>query len=326
MTDQKLITFRPEEVEAIRARYCNPELQGKALDATEFAAYIAMCERYGAHPLRGQIIPTKFFNKTDKNDDRRGYWQVTYITTLDFMLVAAHRTGEFAGMDEPKVFFDEKEPSKYPVFGTACVYRLVQGHVSKFPSGEVYWDEIYGTNTQRYSAMQAKMPRTFMGKCAMAKALRFGFPVECGSLYISGEVQDQAPDEAPQPSGVREVPQQVAAEQPKAESQPKPKTFGKNDLIAMVVDWSGCHPDEGLSETKKLVAACGMKAKPSDPEYQDFCRRVAEAMDAGIAFEDFKGPQEDVQRHEPDPEPATQPQQTRGRRPVTTQSEDPFEP
>jgi phage recombination protein Bet len=324
MTDQKLITFRPEEVEAIRARYCNPELKGKALDNTEFAAYIAMCERYGAHPLRGQIIPTKFWVGTDKNDNSKGYFQVTYITTLDFMLVAAHRTGEFAGMDEPRVNFDEKEPSKYPVFGTACVYRLVQGHVSKFPSGEVYWDEIYGTNTQRYSAMQAKMPRTFMGKCAMAKALRFGFPVECGSLYISGEVQDQVPDDTPQPSGVREVPQQQPVEQPNPDAKPKQRTFGKNDLIAMVVDWSGCHPDEGLSETKKLVAACNMRAKPSDPEYQDFCRRVAEAMDNGINYDDFKGPTEEVHQHPPEHEPNQQ--QSKSRKPVTTQSEDPFEP
>ena len=67
-----------------------------------------------------------------------------------------------------------------------------------------------------------------------------------------------------------------------------------------------------------------MRAKPSDPEYQDFCRRVAEAMDNGINYDDFKGPTEEVHQHPPEHEPNQQ--QSKSRKPVTTQSEDPFEP
>jgi phage recombination protein Bet len=292
-----LITFTPSEIEAIRAKWQDNALGPKALTDIECDGAIDMCRRYGAHPLRNQIVPTKF------RDRDSGKVTLTYIVTIDLMRAAAHRTGAFAGLDD---FEHEYTKEGSLVSSRTKAYRLVQGQRCPFP-GTAIWDELF---TER-GLMAGKMPITWIDKCAESAALRRAFPLECGGLYVREEFRQAASDfgefPEPKPSTVREVPQAapvtmqqaMAATGPNAEAKPAeriktevpaPRAFTKDDLLQMVGGWSGAHPEQHLTIVKDLVASKGLKGvKPSDQRFQDFCLSVETAIDAGVAFAEFVG-------------------------------------
>lgn len=286
-----LISFSDAEVNAIRAKWQDKALSNKALTDVECDGGIDLCRRYGAHPLRNQMIPMKFFDRDQKQST------LTWITSIDMMRVGAHRTGLFAGMDD----FEREYTDQGSLIGCRThVYRMVGGVRCSFP-GVAVWDELFSEK----GLMAKKMPLTWIDKCAEASGLRRAFPLECGNLYLREEMKQAAADageedSAPPPTS-REVPQRPDKTTTMVATDPKPPAttpppaakaalFVKGDLVAMVGRWSGAHQDEHLEVTKRLVESKGLKGVQSkDERFQAFCASVRDAMEAGVVYADFAG-------------------------------------
>lgn len=280
-----LINFSQAEIAAIRAKWQDANLKNKALTEEECDGGIDLCRRYGAHPLRNQMIPMKYFDKDS------GRFTLTWITSIDMMRVGAHRTGAFAGMDD----FEREYVDGRVVESKTHVYRIVQGLRCPFPGGAV-WDELFSEK----GLMARKMPLTWIDKCAEASGLRRAFPLECGNLYLREEVKQaaieggEADEEAPPTS--RAVPTKGpdnALPTGQASGQASPDTdHNMTTVTAMVRDWSGCQPEEALERTKEALKASGLAkgGKTSSPEFQNACRRIADAIGLGREFRDYVSP------------------------------------
>lgn len=118
--------------------------------------------------------------------------------------ITAHRTGEFAGIDEP-VYGPEKEfvfthPNSksvlwkrtLPAWCKVTVYRLVNGVKQAFTSEPIYFDEFVGIKDNQPNGQWDKRPRYMMAKCAKSAALRMAFPEETGSMPTAEEMEGQS--------------------------------------------------------------------------------------------------------------------------------------
>jgi len=126
----------------------------------------------------------------------------------------AARTGEWAGMDEPKwgpeitrtfqgqvkefdrksrkeVWRDVEVTLRFPEWCSVTVYRMVHGHRSPFTE-PVFWLETYATRSKWVelpNSMWERRPRGQIIKCAKAASLRAAFPEELGSQYAAEEME-----------------------------------------------------------------------------------------------------------------------------------------
>jgi len=151
---------------------------------------------------------------------------------INELQVTASRTGEYAGIDPPRlgpditrVFAGRAKTDSgwqqisvevtYPEWCEVTVYRLVNGVRCPFTE-TVFWEETYsragGASSDVPTAMWVKRPRGQLIKCAKAAALRAAFPEE-GS-YVAEEMEGKTiePEELP-----------VKQEQPQQQAQaPEP--------------------------------------------------------------------------------------------------------
>ena len=178
---------------------------------------IANCKAQALDPMTKpfHIVP---MNVKQRKKDRDGaltnaveyVWRDVVMPGIELYRTKAARTGLYAGMDpaqwgedtseefggEPKFEWDEGERKKvakgtyanlkltYPIWCDVTVYRIVQGLRCAFPSGRVYWKEIYATagrDTSLPNEMWRKRTRGQLEKCAEALALRRAFP-EIGAV------------------------------------------------------------------------------------------------------------------------------------------------
>jgi len=114
--------------------------------------------------------------------------------------IDAHRTGEYAGQDEPefgpavtRAFTDgqKKIEVTFPEWAKVTVYRMMHG-VRVAYSAKVFWLETYSTagrDTEAPNAMWKKRPYGQLEKCAEALALRKGFPEAVGSEPTAEEME-----------------------------------------------------------------------------------------------------------------------------------------
>lgn len=142
-----------------------------AKDATkeEFELFIMMARRTRLDPIMRQL----HFIKYGSN--------VSYVTSIDGYRIIAHRTNDFAGVDEPNFEYEGKLLTHCSI----TVYKLVQGVRCGF-SAKVKFSE-YNTGKQNW----AKMPETMIAKVAEAHALRKAFPNDLSGVYTQDEM-DQA--------------------------------------------------------------------------------------------------------------------------------------
>src|SRR3990167_4686458 len=147
-----------------------------AKDATpdELKLYLYDCARQGVHPLDKLVHFTK----------RGGKY--TPVTSIDFMRIQAHATGECLGISDPAF---TGEPKTDSFAATVTVKRIVQGQTAEF-TATARWSEYKPDQ----AFMWTKMPHTMLGKCAEALALRKGFPKQLAGLYAREEM-DQAASE-----------------------------------------------------------------------------------------------------------------------------------
>lgn len=127
--------------------------------------------------------------------------------------ITAHRTGKWAGMDEPRwgppverkfrgEVEDDSGPKRsveialrFPEWCAVTVYRTVGSERRPFTE-PVFWEEAYGRSGFRSEVPNARWqqaPRQMLHKCAKAASLRAAFPEEAGD-YVREEMEDREID------------------------------------------------------------------------------------------------------------------------------------
>lgn len=126
---------------------------------------------------------------------------------INELQVTAARTGQWAGMDEPRwgpikkrtfkgrVGRDDKQREvevvlEYPEWCAVTVYRMIGGERHPFTE-PVYWEESYSRQgrTEVPNEMWQKRVRGQLHKNAKAASLRAAFPEEMGNDYTAEEME-----------------------------------------------------------------------------------------------------------------------------------------
>ena len=190
-----LVTFDDDKVSLIKRTVA------KGATDDELALFLHQSRRMGLDPLARQIHFQKYRNK-------RGGYDVSFITTIDGYRLIADRTGCYAGNDEPvyegsqhvRAFGDTYTvPSK----ATVTVWKLVAGQRVGF-SASAYWDEYYPGD--KGGSMWRKMPHVMLGKVAEAAALRKAFPADLSGAYTREEMDQAVIDWQPAASNGHQPP------------------------------------------------------------------------------------------------------------------------
>lgn len=284
---QKLITFTEAETKAIGAKYAGQlDKQGnRKFSDDDINAFLDLAERYGLHPLRGQLIMKAYWSDDD------GRFNVSYETTLDAMLVCAHRTLCFVGITEPVIDREAME-------GHCIVKRITGNTIGEYP-GWASRKELYGSSIK---GLRGTMPVTMLRKCIIASGMRAAFPLECGALYLAEEMlAARQPDDPPAepPTGVREVPpaekitfteaQQKLAEangkKPEPEKRPD---VTKQMLVGMIASWAACAPEAQLETAGMYLSAKGLRGRKLTPAQLAECYdEVVACIESEVEFADF---------------------------------------
>ena len=160
----------------------------------ELELFLMMAYRTRLDPLLKQL----YFIKYDKKDQQGNVINsnVSYVTSIDGFRIIAHRTGEFAGIDEPKFTYvgtNAKIPS-------TCTITVYKSNSDRGFTATVHFSE-YNTNKNLW----VKMPHTMIAKVAEAHALRKAFPQDLSGIYTtdemdqSGEASKSAPEKPKEP-------------------------------------------------------------------------------------------------------------------------------
>jgi phage recombination protein Bet len=169
--------------------------------------------------------------------------------------ITAARTGQWAGMDEPKwgpvkkrtfkgmVGKDDRQREdtielEYPEWCSVTVYRMLGGARHAFCE-PVYWEEAYARQgrTEVPNEMWQKRTRGQLHKVAKAASLRAAFPEEAGNDYVAEEMHGKEIDSGgitidhePAASTLRD---QINAETPLVdEPPPRPKGRTAREYLA----------------------------------------------------------------------------------------------
>jgi phage recombination protein Bet len=183
--DGQLI-LTPKHLELIKTQIA------KRATPEEFDLFIMMARRTRLDPLLKQLYFMKY--KDNRKSQEAGcrcygectcgkavYSPATYVTSIDGYRIIAHRTNDFAGIDEP--IYTRPTPTSLPTHCTVKVYRKSSNRAF---SATVKFSE-YTTGKQ----MWASMPETMIAKVAEAHALRKAFPQDLSGIYTNDEM-DQA--------------------------------------------------------------------------------------------------------------------------------------
>jgi phage recombination protein Bet len=178
----------------------------KGATDTELKMFLYVCQRTGLDPFSKQI------HLVPRWDSRMGKEVRSIIIGIDGLRSTAERTGAYAGNSDPmfdgeveaelvkKDFATKKEVVRKfmaPARATVTVKKIVQGVICDF-TATVEWAEYY---PKKGGDMWANMPKSQLGKCAEAKALRKAFPAVMSGVYVAEEMQHaivQVPPEQPE--------------------------------------------------------------------------------------------------------------------------------
>jgi phage recombination protein Bet len=168
------------------------------------------------NPLLNQIHFVKRKNKD-------GTSSITAQTAIDGFRLAAHRTGAYAGSDEPRYEYKQGDQvQKKPQKATVTVYKMIQTQRCAF-TGEARWDEFYNPIGGQWD----KMPHVMLSKCAEAQALRKAFPAELSNVYTPEEM-----DQADRPNKAQEIQEKVKPEPKEVPSEVHNPPQGKANCLS----------------------------------------------------------------------------------------------
>lgn len=215
----------------------------------EFDLFIMMARRTRLDPLLKQLYFMKYKDNRKSNEagcrcygectcGKAVYSPATYVTSIDGYRIIAHRTNDFAGIDEPE--YTRPTPTSLPSHCTVKVWRKSS---SRPFSATVKFSE-YTTGKQ----MWASMPETMIAKVAEAHALRKAFPQDLSGIYTTDEM-DQADKATPvHATEVRQSEAKQIAATPAPEPVPtKMMTPGQLVMIQAILKRKG-HTVEKLKD------------------------------------------------------------------------------
>lgn len=201
MEDKKQIEKKKSTLnELVEYGYTERQLQtiantvARGATLSELHLFLSVAKATGLNPFLRQI---HFVKRNTKHGP-----VVTIQTGIDGFRSIADRPrpdGEsvYGGSDQPVFDWDgdaQGKGKRFPVSATSTVYRLFRmgRNVERTPiSRTAYWDEYYPGEDNKEAFMWRKMPRTMLGKCAEALALRAAFPMQLSGVYVHEEM-DQA--------------------------------------------------------------------------------------------------------------------------------------
>lgn len=156
--------------------------------------FATACQQHGLSPFKKEIYLVKY------NTSQGAQYHT--IVGIDGLRIKAARTGQHAGIEDPKYnvqangAFDTaamvKASGKLPVSCTVTVYRMVSGARCPF-TATVIFDEYYpavaaaAAGGKQAFSKAATMPFNMIAKCAEAKALKMAFSDELTGLHIEEE-------------------------------------------------------------------------------------------------------------------------------------------
>jgi len=161
--------------------------------ADKLKMYAQICQQLNLDPFKKQVYLVARKDHEKSKNAAQPYYTYTIQISHDGYLSIAHRTKEFAGVDEP-VFLSDNNGK---LAAAKCtVWRMVQGEPKPF-TAKVMFNE-YSTG----KLLWKNKPYTMLGKVARVHALRLGFPEYTEGLYTSEEMEkeEQEPEAKQVPS------------------------------------------------------------------------------------------------------------------------------
>lgn len=206
------------------------------------------CKARKLDPLKRPVHIVKVWDRDANNG--KGALVETVWQGINELRTTAQRTGQFAGMDEPKIGpAIEKQVGtttvQFPEWAQVTVYRMIQGTRVPYAGPRVYWTETYAQASARDTTpnrMWMRRPVGQLVKCAEAAALRAAFPEELGHEYAAEEMEGQIVNDEPrhmlQEPGLEpmtiegemdDLPDEAGADAPQSPPEPRqaPKSAAK---------------------------------------------------------------------------------------------------
>src|SRR5580765_6095882 len=160
---------------------------------------LAYCSARKLDPFKRPVHIVPVWNSTLRREVE------TVWPGISELLTVASRSQQFAGVDEPREGPQEtrtftgtdregnaiSRTVTFPLWASVTVYRLVGGVRVSFTQ-PVYWLEAYarqGFRSEIPNDMWTKRPHGQLHKCALAAALRLGFPEDIGGDYAAEEME-----------------------------------------------------------------------------------------------------------------------------------------
>lgn len=180
------------------------------IPAAEFNRFMYEAEVRGLNPLLGHLWV----------QERKGKY--SFETTIDGLRFIAANTGELAGDDPVKFAYRDggAQGSKELLFASVTVYRFQHGQRIPYNATAFFDEYVQRDRHNKIVSMWQNMAHSQLEKCAMARALRQGFP-EMGQIYTGDEMaQSDNPPTAPPPQAPSETkPPSVTSDSP---TEPSP--------------------------------------------------------------------------------------------------------
>lgn len=252
--DQLILT--PKHKQLIRDQIA------KGATHEEFDLFMMMAVRTRLDPLLKQLYFIKFKNwgasrdngchcKKDEGPCGKEVYDVSYVTSIDGYRIIAHRTGLFAGVDEPKFRYDGQRLIR-------CTVSVYKKDSDRPFSASVSFSE-YNTGKNLWK----KMPETMLAKVAEAHALRKAFPQDLSGIYTQDEM-DQA-----EPTIVSNTSSNAEPEQGEVVEEQAEKAMQKDQLSVIVtmmkeLNISKANLMRTLSKHFKTVTLKGLTFQQAD--------------------------------------------------------------
>lgn len=214
---------------------------------------------------------------------------------INELQVTASRTGQWAGMDDPRwgsvtkrTFTSANDNGEvrnitveFPEWCAVTVYRMIGGERHGF-SEPVYWLETYARlgRTELPNEMWQKRTRGQLHKCAKAASLRAAFPEEVGNDYAAEEMEGKDIEAGGVTINGSSVTMAEPIEQePPMEAEAAPAPTLTDWLKALDVDLANAATKEAVDAILARPDVQKMQDDHSRPKARD---RVQAMLDAAI--------------------------------------------
>lgn len=195
----------------------------------EFKMFLYFSAAKGVNPLLGQVHCVVY----NKNNPKKR--RMVLITSVHTLLLRAHETGLFAGMDEPEIIYKAGPSAKQndplnPRNIEACKvtgYKWGPRGLKGSFTVRVRWDEFRKVEPEwsngqivgeRLGGQWGEMPEHMLEKCTTAHLLRTMLPEQLAGMYVNEEVDPRKAEaySIQQQAPAIEEPRQPAPESPAA--------------------------------------------------------------------------------------------------------------